>query len=107
MKCDLDITTIERMISEGCLYCGETDILKISVDRIDNNIGHIGSNVNPACLRCNLVRGDMPYNAWMEVANGMRNAREKGLFGDWDGPLLNRSRADDGGTGGILTHETL
>lgn len=29
----------------------------------------------------------MPYDAWLVVASGMREARTKGLFGDWVGNI--------------------
>lgn len=84
--------TIARIISNPCLYCGETT-LKITLDRKDNTKGHSEDNVNPCCIRCNLLRKDMPYEAWLELCSGLRSAREKGLFGEWTGclkkPLLN------------------
>jgi len=55
----------------------------MTLDRKDNDVGHVKDNVVPACVRCNYTRGDMPFDAWLVVAAGMRQAREKGLFGDW------------------------
>jgi hypothetical protein len=63
----------------------------MTVDRVDNDLGHLQSNVVPACVRCNHVRGQMPYEAWLMVAPGMRAAREAGLFGGWDGDLRRTS----------------
>lgn len=68
----------------GCKYCGETRI-RMTLDRIDNSLGHLQSNVIPACIRCNLARGSMPYMAWLHLVPSMREARELGLFGDWNG----------------------
>jgi hypothetical protein len=59
----------------------------MTVDRIDNNKGHLLTNVVPACLRCNLARGDMPYEAWLCLVPGLKEAREKGLFGAWIGKV--------------------
>jgi len=74
----------KQKLSDGCLYCGATyNEVHIGLDRIDNQYGHSVGNVNPSCTRCNLVRGDMPYAAWLLVAQGMRLARDQGLFGDW------------------------
>lgn len=81
---DLDAEFVKNAISSGCFYCGEIEG-RMSLDRIDNAIGHTKNNVVGCCLRCNLVRGSMPYAAWVVVAQGMKDAREQGLFGDWEG----------------------
>lgn len=81
---DLTKEFIATLIQKGCFYCGETQI-RMTLDRIDNNQGHLMSNVVSACIRCNYARRAMPYEAWLLVAKGMREAREAGLFGDWTG----------------------
>jgi hypothetical protein len=55
----------------------------MTIDRIDNEIGHTLSNVVPACIRCNYVRRDMPHEAWLCLVEGMREAVFRGLFGSW------------------------
>jgi len=81
---DLTKEFIAAEVAKGCIYCGESDI-RMTLDRIDNSKGHIQSNVVPACLRCNYTRKDMPYEAWLLVAKGMREARKAGLFNGWTG----------------------
>jgi hypothetical protein len=81
---NLDEDWVNQIISLGCCYCGETS-LRISLDRIDNNIGHVKTNVVPACIRCNYTRKNMPYAAWILLVPAMKAAREKGLFGEWTG----------------------
>lgn len=81
---DLTKEYIEAEIAKGCTYCGEERI-RITLDRIDNSLGHLENNVLPACIRCNYVRGNMPYEAWLVVASGMERARKQGLFGSWEG----------------------
>jgi hypothetical protein len=56
-----------------------------TIDRIDNTIGHTESNIVPACIRCNLIRKAMPHSAWMCLVPGLKEARNKKLFGDWIG----------------------
>lgn len=73
---------VAEALNQPCLYCGDTANL-MTLDRIDNNVGHTDANCVPACLRCNLLRGDMPYEAWLLVAVKVREVREMGLFGDW------------------------
>lgn len=91
MSCDLDVEWVKELISKGCSYCGETQIL-IGLDRLDNSIGHLKSNVVPACGRCNYLRRDMPYKAWETIVPAIKEAREKGLFKGWDGFGRNRTR---------------
>ena len=81
---DNDMTRefIRELIRNGCNYCGDTSI-RMTLDRIDNTVGHVKSNVVAACVRCNLVRRDMPFDAWLILASSMRTAREKGFFGNW------------------------
>jgi hypothetical protein len=81
---DLTKDFVRRMLERSCFYCGETQ-LRMTLDRVDNKQGHLQSNVVPACIRCNYVRRDMPYEAWLIVASSMREARKRGLFGDWEG----------------------
>ena len=47
-------------------------------------MGHLQSNVHSACIRCNLARGDMPYAAWLLLVPAMKQAKELGLFKEWD-----------------------
>lgn len=88
---DLDKPFIENLISQPCRYCGETDI-RMVLDRVCNDGGHTKDNVVPACYRCNHIRGSMPYEAWLFLVDGMRKAREAGVFGDWwSKPTRNRN----------------
>jgi len=75
---------IAAMIAHGCDYCGEHR-LRMTLDRIDNDVGHIKENVVPACIRCNYMRRDMPYKAWLKIVPAVREAVASGLFGDWVG----------------------
>lgn len=75
---------IAEQIAKGCSYCGEKD-LRMTLDRIDNEKGHTMDNTVPACIRCNYVRGNMPYEAWVLIARAMKRARKQGAFGDWTG----------------------
>jgi len=85
-KNDLTLTFIRSMVSQACSYCGETEI-RMTLDRVDNSIGHLMSNVVPACIRCNYARGNMPHIAWLFLIEGMKKAREAGAFGEWIGRM--------------------
>ena len=79
---DLDRNFVADLIKNGCLYCGAVD-LRMTLDRIDNQLGHTKSNINPSCVRCNHIRGSMPYEAWMNLVPSVRKTYELGLFQDW------------------------
>ncbi len=81
---DLTIESVRSLLSQACAYCGET-YLRMTLDRVDNSGGHTQDNVNPSCLRCNYLRGSMPYEAWLLLLPGIKEARTKGLFGSWTG----------------------
>lgn len=81
-KNDLDAEFIKDLIAHGCSYCDDKQG-RVGLDRIDNSKGHTRDNVNPCCWRCNWLRRDMPYEAWMELVPAIRRAQRKGLFGDW------------------------
>lgn len=84
---DLDSDFVEKLINNGCVYCGETKI-KITLDRIDNALSHNKNNVLPACYRCNLTRSSMPFEAWMHIVPSIKTARELGLFGSWRSQVI-------------------
>lgn len=81
---DLTREFVAQQLARGCSYCGETS-LRMTLDRRDNGLGHLQANVIPACIRCNFTRKNMPFEAWVIVAVGMREARIQGKFGDWTG----------------------
>lgn len=81
---------IHALITQGCSYCGNSDLSVISLDRINNDKGHTFDNVVAACFRCNLVRGDMPYAAWEQIVPAMRKTFEMGLFENWSPKRRNR-----------------
>lgn len=54
---ECDITTdwmLENITHKPCTYCGDTK--RVGCDRIDNNVGHLMSNVIPCCYECNCAR---------------------------------------------------
>ena len=79
---DLDRDFIRDTIAKGCTYCGDSSS-QMTLDRIDNSLGHIKANVVSACIRCNYFRRDLPYAAWLLVVPAIRKARETGLLDGW------------------------
>lgn len=79
---DLTKEIVEDILKRGCGYCGDT-LGQIGLDRIENSLGHLKSNVVPACTRCNLMRRDMPYAAWIRLVPVIRTLHQEGVFGTW------------------------
>ena len=86
---DLDQEFVKNLISNGCEYCGDKKI-RIGLDRINNKEAHTKNNVIASCLRCNYIRGSMPYEAWLHIVPIIKETKELGLFGDWRSISLNR-----------------
>lgn len=95
------------MIANGCDYCGNHSI-RMTMDRIDNSKGHTITNVVPACYRCNMIRGNMPYEAWLNMVPALKDTIEKGLLDGWlgFGPWAGLKNNDVGGEAGVRTQET-
>jgi len=80
---DLNLTFVTKLLSNGCFYCGSTH--RVGLDRKDNSLGHIQSNVVPACIRCNFIRRGMPYEAWILLVPTIRIIYDRNLLGEWSG----------------------
>lgn len=91
LQSDLVLSDTVVMLGSLCEYCGDSGSDKMSFDRIDNTVGYMRTNLVHCCIRCNFARRDMPYKAWLVVAKGMREARERGLFEEWVGATGRRS----------------
>jgi hypothetical protein len=79
---DLTLEYVRCEIAKPCRYCGTTDRFR-SLDRKDSAIGHTQANSVSCCVRCNMIKRDMPEAAWAIVADGVRKAEKAGLFGEW------------------------
>lgn len=80
---NLTLDFIKTTLSVGkCSYCEESKY-KLTLDRIDNNKGHTTDNVIVSCNNCNIIRGNIPYDAWMCIVPGVKKARELGLLNNW------------------------
>ena len=80
--CDLDLKFIQQTIAPGCSYCLDT-IGQMTLDRIDNSMGHLKFNVVSCCFRCNYIRRNMPHAAWLVIVPAIKRAHQLGLFQEW------------------------
>lgn len=55
---DLTKEFIEEKLKQPCMYCGDLNFNKMGLDRLDNSIGHLKTNVVPCCDECNIARSD-------------------------------------------------
>lgn len=59
LEFDLDKVFMVNSLSAECVYCGDNYMPNLGLDRIDNSIGHIKSNVVTCCYECNTARSDL------------------------------------------------
>lgn len=69
------------ILGASCVYCGSDQ--GIGLDRKDNNQGHAIANVVSCCEKCNMILGDIPYEAKLLLADGLRNIHNAGLLDNW------------------------
>jgi hypothetical protein len=84
LKNNLTREFVDALIPKPCTYCECKDI-RMTLDRINNKKGHMRKNVVPACIRCNYLRRDVPFEAWKKIVPGVKRAYQLGLFGKWTG----------------------
>lgn len=83
LSSNISLEQISTLLKQNCYYCEESDITKLGLDRIDNNLGYLLNNVNTCCTTCNLLRRNIPYEAWIIMSKEMKCIREKGLLQNW------------------------
>jgi hypothetical protein len=86
----VDVAWVRQLIKEKglhCFYCAEPVFLvyekaremkQWTLDRIDNEIGHVRGNVVTACLECNLARRRRSKDAFLFTKNLV--IRREGFF---------------------------
>jgi hypothetical protein len=56
---EIGLDDFQQLISSPCHYCGgPLDETGCGLDRKDNSLGYIGSNIVPCCGICNIVKND-------------------------------------------------
>lgn len=81
---NLPIAWIDEELAKPCSYCKQSlSKSDMTLDRIDNTLGHIQTNLLPACKQCNYFRRDMPYDAWVIIAENLPRIAEMKLLNGW------------------------
>jgi hypothetical protein len=83
---DLELEFIQaHIVGKPCYYCGSNQ--STGVDRKDNTLGYLKSNVLPCCTSCNLLRGDklsveqmLDLGALMNQNTNLRGILERRIF---------------------------
>lgn len=75
---DLSPETLFSKVHENCTYCGNPpskphreceSFLYNGLDRIDNEIGYVESNITPCCFFCNKMKGVLSVEDFMKHIN--------------------------------------
>ena len=56
---------VNVLFPKGCIYCGETNPMKLGADRIDNSRGHSADNVVCCCEECNVKRHTQDFTSYL------------------------------------------
>lgn len=59
----LTLEEFEALVSQRCRYCGAYEIL--GLDRVDNRLGYLPSNVVPCCSECNFMKRTMDKHRFL------------------------------------------
>lgn len=79
-KCDLSVEYLEELFEKQdykCYFCsnvldvecGDAKLSQASLDRIDNDLGHVEGNVNWTCLFCNNAKNKMSEDMYKLFLN--------------------------------------
>lgn len=68
------------IIGSQCHYCGESETIKLGLDRLDNALGHSIENVRVCCELCNNILSDLPLAAKDVIGKSLREIHELGLL---------------------------
>lgn len=79
-ECDITIDwMLNNITNQPCIYCGDTN--RIGCDRINNDVGHLKSNVVPCCYECNCARNrNFTFDEMKELGLTIKEIKQKRLL---------------------------
>lgn len=63
---DLTEKDFSELMGNPCSYCGETDRMKIGIDRVDCSKEYTADNCISCCGKCNWMKLDNTLDEWIE-----------------------------------------
>lgn len=85
----LSVEQATPIMNLPCTYCKVE--MSGGLDRVDNTQGHTVDNVVPCCVKCNGILIDLPYQAKLLLAEGLKAARLAGYLDTWLPPQLRKN----------------
>ena len=80
------ITWLEAQVlfNQNCFYCNTID--KIGIDRKDSSKGHTLENSISCCEKCNMILGDLPFEAKLLLKPALEQIQIQNLLQQWTIP---------------------
>jgi hypothetical protein len=76
----LTLPDFKALVSQRCHYCGEYEVM--GLDRVDNRIGYLPTNVVPCCTECNFMKRAMVKHRFIDraikIAKYQESLKKKG-----------------------------
>lgn len=78
----LTLSEFEAFHGKPCYYCGKFfEASGASLDRVDNTMGYIITNVVPCCFKCNRMKSNLPFDMFLKIVETVyKNLLAKGLL---------------------------
>lgn len=64
-----------------CFYCGSN--VAIGIDRKDSSQGHTKDNSVSCCEKCNIILGDLPFEAKLILKTSLEQIQKQKLLDSW------------------------
>ena len=77
---DFNLTKVDclKMFSKKCFYCGFNDKTKYNgIDRMNSNLNYIPSNCVPCCTTCNMMKGTIKSNDFIQICSHIATFNKK------------------------------
>lgn len=76
---ELTFEQFMNLWQKPCSYCQES-INTIGIDRLDNNIGYVVSNIISCCKVCNYMKREIPFTEFLDRCEKITKFHNKFLF---------------------------
>jgi hypothetical protein len=64
---EVSLEEFTSIVNKSCTYCGYSPENEVTgIDRIDSRFGYIAGNMTPCCSTCNMMKGILSVEAFME-----------------------------------------